>query len=213
MDSEARILEYLIQKSGLFGRQILRMARKLHFWQVNLQEAGRHRRYRRHLARAVVGLISLVFTYYVGGSLTRSDQKTLARLRGMPVGQAYRLTLLNALCCGLPCAAGYFLVGEGFRLVSGLHSYVELPSLLARNFSLALGVASLLVDLFRAWDAAFNRRCWAPLGIFPLVLNLPTYLKTRINALKPGALVRQSPPGDSGLGRASVRLVDAAKPK
>ncbi len=129
------------------------------------------------MVRALVWLVTIVFTFYVGGSLTRSDQRTLARLRGMPEGQAYRLTLINAIFCGFPCAAGYFLLGEGFRLLSGLHSYAELPSLLALNFSLAMGTASLVVDIFRAFDAAFNRRCWAPLGVFPFILNLPTYLK------------------------------------
>ncbi len=197
MDCEARILDYLIINSGVFGRWILRLARRLHFWQVRLKAKGLGWRCRRQVARAIVWSISVVFTYYVGGSLTRKDQQTLARLRGMPADQAYRLTLINALCCGLPCAAGYFLLGEGFRLVSGLHSWVELPSLLARNFSLAMGSTSLLVDIFRAWDAAINHRCWAPLGIFPLVLNLPTYIKTRIDAWRAASTVYPQASGGS----------------
>ncbi|GEM_PF-1211910 len=208
MDPEARILDYLIINSGVFGRWILRLARRLRFWQVRLKGEGGRRRYMRKAAGAVVWTISLVFTYYVGGSLTRNDQHTLARLRGMPEGRAYRLTLMNALCCGLPCAAGYFLLGEGFRLVSGLHSWVELPSLLASHFSLAMGAASLLVDIFRAADAGINHRCWAPLGIFPLILNLPTYLKTRLDtwrAVRP-VCSEASGGGQPGLERVSGRL-------
>ena len=92
-------------------------------------------------------------------------------------GNAYRLTLFNAICCGIPCALGYFVLGEGFSLLKGVHSYAELPSLLAQHTSLGVGLTSLSVDLFRAVDSFWHRRCWAPFGFLPLAINIPTYFK------------------------------------
>jgi hypothetical protein len=84
----------------------------------------------------------------------------------------------------------YFLAGEGFNLLSRLHSYTELPALLASHTSLWIGIVSLAVDMFRAVDSFWNRRCWAPFGMLPFAINLPTYLKigtTRLKARKPGS--------------------------
>jgi hypothetical protein len=192
MNSE-QTYDYLIAHSGIIGRQILRLAKGMladngaplkekkglaGFWQQKV----------RHSRRMVVRLFSLLvitfYTYYIGGSLTRQDQQTFARLKGLN-GKAYQLTLYNALFCGLPTAAGYFLLGEGFSLLQGLHSLAELPSLIAHRASFGIGLASLVVDLFRLVDAAWNKRCWAPFGIFPMVINLPTYLKRLITYLWP----------------------------
>jgi len=185
MNATEKSIDYLIGRSGIVGRQILKLARWLlfvqpvpqkrrqglaGFWQIQI----RHNR--RRIVRGLSRAVMVFYTYYIGGSLTRSDQKTFAKLNGMD-GKAYRLTLYNALFCGLPCAAGYFLLGEGFSLLSGIHSLAELPSLIARRTSLALGLLSLAVDIFRMIDAAWHRRCWAPLGVFPMIINLPTYLK------------------------------------
>jgi len=177
--------DYLIAHSGIIGRQILRLAKGMlanngarqkkkqglaGFWQQKIRHS------RRMVVRLFSQLVITFYTYYIGGSLTRRDQQTFARLKGLN-GNAYQLTLYNALFCGLPTAAGYFLLGEGFSLLKNLHSLAELPSLIAHRASFGIGLASLLVDLFRLVDAAWNKRCWAPFGIFPLVINLPTYLK------------------------------------
>ena len=177
--------DYLISRSGIIGRQILRFCRFIHNKDTDKFDratgfAGfwlKQKWLRRLLGiRIVSQLLDLFYTYYVGGSLTRSDQKTFARLHGMD-GNAFRLTLFNAVFCGFPCAAGYFLLGEGFYLLKGIHSYAELPSLLAKHTSLAIGMISLLVDIFRAIDSLWHKRCWAPFGIMPLIINVPTYLK------------------------------------
>ena len=183
---EAMTTEYLIARSGIIGRQILRLYQIIHLDDPAGQNAGptvtpaekrfRDRTPRWLTVRFIRRLIDVAYTYYIGGSLTRSDQMTFARLHGMR-SHAYRLTLYNALFCGIPCAIGYFLLGEGFSLLKSIHSYTELPSLLARHTSLTIGIISLVVDLFRAADAFWHRRCWAPFGFFPLMINLPTYLK------------------------------------
>jgi len=185
MNSTEKSIDYLISRSGVVGRQILRLARWLlltngvtekqphgltGFWQQQI----RHNRLL--IIRVLSGFMVAFYTYYIGGSLTRSDQQTFAKLNGMD-GNAYRLTLYNALFCGIPSALGYFLLGEGFSLLKGIHSLAELPSLIAQRTSLAMGLLSLAVDIFRMIDSAWHRRCWAPLGIFPLIINLPTYLK------------------------------------
>lgn len=185
MDRPERSIDYLISRSGVVGRQILRLARWLHkkngdpgkpphgltgFWQQQI-------RHNRHvIIRALSSVMVAFYTYYIGGSLTRSDQQTFARLNGWD-GRAYRLTLYNAFFCGIPSALAYFLLGEGFSLLKGIHSLAELPSLIAQRTSLALGLLSLAVDIFRMIDSAWHRRCWAPFGVFPLIINLPTYLK------------------------------------
>ena len=177
--------DYLIARSGIFGRQILRLCRY-----INLSESQRsgspsglesfwlRQRWLRQFlgVRAISRLMVIFYTYYIGGSLTRSDQITFAKLLRMN-GEAYRLTLYNAFFCGIPCAIGYFLLGEGFHLLKSIHSYAELPSLLAQHTSLAIGTTSLAVDLFRLVDSAWHRRCWAPFGFLPLAINLPTYMK------------------------------------
>ena len=177
--------DYLIARSGIIGRQILRLCRYINTTEQQREAPSsgleriwlQQRRLRRLMGlRLISRLLAVLYTYYIGGSLTRSDQITFARLLRMN-GEAYRLTLYNALFCGIPCAMGYFLLGEGFHLLKSIHSYAELPSLLARNTSLAIGALSLAVDLFRMVDAAWHRRCWAPFGFLPLLINLPTYLK------------------------------------
>ncbi len=177
--------DYLIARSGIIGRQILKLCRYIHTGdhQKTKNPSGleriwlQQRRLRQLVgARLISRLLVVFYTYYIGGSLTRSDQMTFARLLRMN-GEAYRLTLYNALFCGIPCAMGYFLLGEGFHLLKSIHSYAELPSLMAQHTSLAIGITSLAVDLFRLVDAAWHRRCWAPFGFLPLVINLPTYLK------------------------------------
>jgi len=192
MNSE-QTYDYLIAHSGIIGRQILRLAKGMlanngapqrkkqglaGFWQQKVRHS------RRMAVRLLSQLVIAFYTYYIGGSLTRQDQETFARLKGLN-GNAYRLTLYNALFCGLPTAAGYFLLGEGFGLLKGLHSLAELPSLIAHRTSFGIGLASLMIDLFRLVDAAWNKRCWAPLGIFPVVINLPTYIKRLVAYVRP----------------------------
>jgi hypothetical protein len=177
--------DYLIARSGIIGRQVLKLARFIHgdgdraSARAGLvaQPGPALKRVRAILRDSWVSrLVNLLYTYYIGGSLTRSDQHTFARIHGMRA-RAYRLTLYNAIFCGIPCALGYFFLGEGFSLLKEVHSYAELPSLLASHTSLAVGLLSFAVDVLRAGDAWLNRRCWAPFGIFPLVINIPTYLK------------------------------------
>lgn len=178
-------IDYLIARSGIINRQILNLARWLlakngssqvsprgltGFWQQRI----RHNRLL--IIRGLSGFFVLFYTYYIGGSLTRSDQLVFAKLNNMD-GKAYRLTLYNAFFCGIPCAMGYFLLGEGFYLLKGIHSLAELPSLIAQRTSLGVGILSLAVDIFRMIDSAWHRRCWAPLGLFPLIINLPSYGK------------------------------------
>jgi hypothetical protein len=200
MDADNQhLLDYLIRNSGLFSRQILKLARRFY----HLQAAGAGRR-NSPTMRGIHGLsaaILFVFTYYVGGSLTRSDQHTLARLKGMRSGDAYRLTLFNAIFFGIPCAFNYFLLGEGFRLLSTVNGLVELPALLTKNLLFTIGLISLVVDLFRMTDAAWRRRCWAPFGLMPFVINFPTYLKVvhrrfiRGETLQPPQMHRQESMG------------------
>jgi hypothetical protein len=78
---------------------------------------------------------------------------------------------------GIPCALNYFLLGEGFRLLSTVNRLVELPALLTQHLLFSIGLISLAVDLFRMADAAWRRRCWAPFGVMPFVINVPTYIK------------------------------------
>ena len=185
MDLNEKSIDYLISRSGIVGRQILRLARWMllinedpekqphgltGFWQQQI----RHNRLL--IIRALSGFMVAFYTYYIGGSLTRSDQQTFAKLNGLD-GNAYRLTLYNAFFCGIPTAISYFLLGEGFSLLKSLHSLAELPSLIAQRTSLAMGMLSLAVDIFRMIDSAWHRRCWAPFGVFPFIINLPTYLK------------------------------------
>lgn len=185
MDHQEKSIDYLISRSGIVGRQILKLARWMlannsapeehpqglsGFWQQQI----RHNRLL--IIRALSGFMVAFYTYYIGGSLTRSDQQTFAKLNGLD-GKAYRLTLYNAFFCGIPSAMGYFLLGEGFSLLKGIHSLAELPSLIAQQTSLAMGILSLAVDIFRMIDSAWHHRCWAPLGVFPFIINLPTYMK------------------------------------
>ena len=194
MDSSAQnggTVDQLIARSGIISRQILklyRFMRETGSTQVAPHRMGRlwsrEEQIRRFLAAVGISkLADLLYTYYLGGSLTRQDQLTFARIHGM-AERAYLLTGVNALACGIPTAMCYFLAGEGFSLLSRLHSYTELPALLASHTSLWIGMVSLAVDLFRAVDSFWHRRCWAPFGMLPFAINLPTYLKIGVRRLK-----------------------------
>jgi hypothetical protein len=177
-------IDYLISRSGFIGRKILKLARFLCRLQERL-EAGKSSPprgpHRNSFLLKAAGILEksalLAFIYDVGGSLTRSDQHTLADLTGMGTKQAYRLTLFNALLFGFPTAAIYFILGEGAHWAGDVHSWAAIPSWAVGNASRLMGAASLAVDLFRAGDAAVNRRCRAPFGAFPVLINLPTYVK------------------------------------
>lgn len=200
MDSSARhdaTVDQLIARSGIISRQILklyRFMRETGSTQVVSHRMGRlwsrEKQIRRFLSAVGISkLADLLYTYYLGGSLTRQDQLTFARIHGM-ADRAYLLTGVNALACGIPTALCYFLVGEGFSLLSRLHSYTQLPALLISHTSLWIGMVSLAVDMFRAVDSFWHRRCWAPFGMLPFAINLPTYLKIaarRLKTQKPGS--------------------------
>ena len=180
-------LDCLIDKSGILGRQILKLYRFVREEGGETREAEgrggvgqmwlRQQTLREILAAVGISwLADILYTYYIGGSLTRRDQLTFAKIHGMEE-RAFLLTLVNALGCGIPCGLGYLLLGEGFSILARVHSYAELPSFLAQHTSVGIGLVSLTVDLFRAVDSFWHKRCWAPFGFLPLVINLPTYLK------------------------------------
>ena len=205
--------ELLIAKSGFIGRRILQLYRFMRQEPSCRQpEAGlkgywlRQQKLRRLLSAAGISyLADFLYTFYVGGSLTGQDQLTFARLQGSPE-RAHRLTAVNALAFGIPTALFYFVAGEGFHLLSSVHSYAELPALIFGHTVLASGLLSLCVDLFRAADALINKRCWAPFGLFPFIINIPTYLN-RIAAELPPPVRRtlMSAPAVNGpVGKSTV---------
>jgi len=169
----------LFDGSGYLGRNIIRLYRFMHH-SGQLHDAGSAVRWkiRRLLDRAGISAFAdFLYTYGIGGSLTRHDQLIFARFHAME-DRAYRLTLVNSIFFGIPSAFLYFAAGEGFELLSRLNSVAELPSLVIAHASFGFGVINAMVDLFRIFDSLVHRRCWAPFGAVPLVINLPTYLKT-----------------------------------
>jgi len=178
--------ELLIEDSGFIGRQIIRLYRFMH--QAHRPPEGpgcdpaaflgspaakiRYLLDRTGISRAV----DFLYTYGIGGALTRQDQLIFARFHAMQE-RAYRLTLLNSVFFGIPSACAYFAAGEGFELLSTAFSAAQIPSLAAAYTSFAMGVANAAMNLFRMLDSLLHRRCWAPFGTIPLVINLPTYLK------------------------------------
>jgi len=172
-----------ISESGFLTGWIIALYRQVHAAGRTGERGG----FRRWFDRTgISALVDFGYTYGIGGSLTRRDQLTFARFHRME-DRAHRLTLINSVVFGLPAAGLYFAAGRGFELLSQLDSATELPSLVAANASFALALVNAAVDIFRIFDSWLNRRCWAPFGTVPLLLNLPSYLK--IAARKAG-LVR-----------------------
>lgn len=192
--SSYREIDLLISKSGVIGRQILRFYRFMRPEELENGEKA-HRRtinsiwskdqaLRRLLNRFRLStLADLLFTYYVGGSLTRQDQLTFAEIRGIG-DRPHSLTLINAIFFGIPMSLSYFLLGEGFDILSRLHTYTEVPAFMARHLALLMGTISLIIDLFRAFDSFWMKRCWAPFGIMPFAVNAPTYLNRLLDRIK-----------------------------
>jgi len=182
-DNHAAV-DTLIARSGIISRQILKFYRYMRRTgsEANLSSPpSRPKRILRQVCRflsilRINTLADVLYTYYLGGSLTRQDQLTFARIHEME-DRAYLLTGVNALLFGIPTALLYFLAGEGFQMLSRINSFTELPALFAGNTSLGIGIISLAVDLFRAFDAFRNKRCWAPFGFLPFMINFPTYIK------------------------------------
>lgn len=169
----------LFDGSGFLGRNIIRLYRFMHH-SGQLHDAGSPERWkiRRLLDRVgISALVDFLYTYGIGGSLTRQDQLIFARFHAME-DRAYRLTLVNSIFFGIPSACIYFAAGEGFELLSRLNSVAEFPSLVIAHASFGFGIINAVVDFFRIFDSLVHRRCWAPFGAVPLVINLPTYLKT-----------------------------------
>jgi len=177
-------VDALIARTGIISRQILKFYRYMRKTGSGTNPSSRTSRMR-HIQLKIHRFLSffrintladILYTYYLGGSLTGRDQYTFARIHEME-HRAYLLTGVNALIFGIPTAALYFLAGEGFQILSRAHSLTELPALFAGNASLGIGAVSLAVDLFRAVDAFWKKRCWAPFGVLPFIINLPTYMK------------------------------------
>lgn len=179
--------ELLIENSGLIGRQIIRLYRFMHAAHrpsegpVRIAEASSKSlagKIRQILDRTGISrAVDFLYTYGIGGALTRQDQLTFARFHAMQ-DRAYRLTLLNSVFFGIPSACAYFAAGEGFELLSSAFTTAQVPSLAAAYTSFAMGVVNATMNLFRMLDSLVHRRCWAPFGTIPLVINLPTYLKS-----------------------------------
>lgn len=169
----------LFEDSGFLGRRIIGLYQFMHDSGFSgLTGETWRRKSRRLLDRTgMSALVDFLYTYGIGGSLTRPDQLIFARFHSME-NHAYRLTLMNSIVFGIPSVGLYFAVGEGFELLSRLNSVAELPSLVAAQVSFGLGIINAAVHLFRIFDSLLHRRCWAPFGAVPLVINLPTYLKT-----------------------------------
>jgi hypothetical protein len=183
----------LFDDSGFLGRRIIRLYQFMHDSGHSGPTGGTRRwKLRRLLDRAgVSAMVDFLYTYGIGGSLTRRDQLIFARFHSME-NQAYRLTLMNSIVFGIPSVGLYFAAGEGFELLSRLNSVAELPSLVAAQVSFGLGIINAAVHLFRIFDSLLHRRCWAPFGAVPLFINLPTYLKTAKRKFSG----RRSGPGD-----------------
>lgn len=169
----------LFEDSGFLGRHIIGLYQFMHD-SGHAGPTGETWRWkiRRLLDRAgISALVDFLYTYGIGGSLTRQDQLIFARFHSME-NQAYRLTLMNSIVFGIPSVGLYFAAGEGLELLSRLASVAALPSLVAARVSFGLGIINAAVHLFRIFDSLLHRRCWAPFGAVPLFINLPTYLKT-----------------------------------
>jgi hypothetical protein len=163
-----------IAESGFLTARIIRLYDRMHA----AGQRGEPWTIRRWFDRSrISALVDFLYTYGIGGSMTRQDQLTFARFHHME-GLAHRLTLVNSVVFGLPSALIYFAAGQGFELMAHLHSAAEVPSLIAADASFALALIHAVVDVFRIMDSWLGKRCWAPFGTLPLVLNLPTYLKT-----------------------------------
>jgi hypothetical protein len=179
--------ELHIGDSGFIGRQIIRLYRFMHHARQTPDGPARDAvgasgspagRIRHIIDRAGISrAVDFLYTYGIGGSLTRQDQLIFARYHAMP-DRAYRLTLLNAVFFGMPSACAYFAAGEGFELLSRASTMIQAPSLAAAYTSFGIAVVNASIHVFRILDSLLHRRCWAPLGTIPLVINLPTYLKT-----------------------------------
>ncbi|MBW1954214.1 MAG: hypothetical protein JRI76_06370 [Deltaproteobacteria bacterium] len=63
---------------------------------------------------------------------------------------------------------------EPFRPEGGLPGGKNAHFIVA---SLGIGVASLAVDLFRAVDAFWKKRCWTSFGVLSFIIDLPNYMK------------------------------------
>lgn len=161
----------MISESGFITGWMIRLYDRVH-------AAGGGSPVRRRLDRwRISAAIDFLYTYGIGGSMTRQDQLTFARFHGMSA-RAHRLTLINSVVFGLPSALLYFAVGRGFELLSRVSTTAELPSLIVADLSFGMALVNAGVDVFRILDSWLGKRCWAPFGTMPLVLNLPTYLKT-----------------------------------
>lgn len=161
----------MISESGYITGWMIRLYDRVH-------AAGGGSPVRRRLDRwRISAAIDFLYTYGIGGSMTRQDQLTFARFHGMSA-RAHRLTLINSVVFGLPSALLYFAVGRGFELLSRVSTTAELPSLIVADLSFGMALVNAGVDVFRILDSWLGKRCWAPFGTMPLVLNLPTYLKT-----------------------------------
>ena len=179
--------ELHIEDSGVIGRQIIRLYRFMHA--AHRTSEGRARdaaassgspagKLRHILDRAGISrTVDFLYTYGIGGALTRQDQLIFARFHAMH-DRAYRLTLLNSVFFGIPSACAYFAAGEGFELLSSASSVAQIPSLAAAYTSFAMAIVNAAMNLFRMLDSLIHRRCWAPLGTIPILINLPTYLKS-----------------------------------
>jgi len=179
---EQKILDNLIARSGVINRVIMRFYRNIDIrglerWYAHIQRLRGRRIWRRRLnllSYWPIRAIERISAVYIGGSLTAGEQGTFGRICGIA---DYKLSRYNSIFFGSLAGAMFFGSGKFSSWLGSFGTVFDVPLDLTSLLLYSIGLASVLVDLFRAVDSFARKKPHMPLGLFPLIINSTTFLK------------------------------------
>ena len=179
---QREFLDKLIARSGIINRMIMRFylnidIRGLERWYAHIQRLKGKRIWRRRLyllSYWPLRALERSSAVCIGGSLTAQEQDTFGRICKIA---GYRLSRYNSIIFGTLTGLIFFFSGKFSSWLGSFGTIFDTSMDLTALLLYSLGLASVMVDIFRAVDSYARKKPHMPLGLFPLVINSTTFLK------------------------------------
>jgi hypothetical protein len=181
-NEQQEFLDYLIARSGIINRLIMRFYRSIDIkglerWYAHIQYLKSRRPWAWRLELLSywpIRAIERVSAVFIGGSLTSAEQFTFSRICKI---SDYKLTRYNSICYGSLTGAAFFYSGKFSFWLGSFGTFLDMPLDLTAMSLYSVGLVSVLVDIFRAIDSFARRKAHMPFGFFPLFINSTTFIK------------------------------------
>ena len=181
-NEQKEFLDYLISRSGIINRLIMRFYRSIDIqglerWYAHIQYLKGRRPWAWRLELLSywpIRAIERMSAVFIGGSLTAAEQFTFGRICKI---KDYELTRYNSIFYGSLTGIAFFYSGKFSFWLGSFGTFLDMPFDLTALSLYSIGLVSVLVDIFRAIDSFARRKAHMPFGFFPWFINSTTFIK------------------------------------